>query len=299
MLFTGNPADRMQQMAETAAIIAEPVRARHTVTISGRQHVRVEGWTMLGALLGVHPYLVWSRPLCEPRRTATPAGKPGSKPAPDPATSSAAPKRNALRDEKTWAGRDDYALRSMAQTRATSKAMRQPLGFIITLAGFDPTPAEEMPTAETFKAPAAAGGLPITEPQQKKIYLLRDKLVKAGVFTQQAYDESMAKLYGTQRVNELNREQATGTDRPARGRRTHMKNTRQSPGLETGLDLPMRHNPAGDLRRVRLLGTRTPLQPLPKENQANGHSPSGQHIASNRPSPLTVVLIWLFGIDVI
>ena len=72
VLFTGNPADRMAQMAETAAIIAEPVRARHTVTISGRQHVRVEGWTMLGALLGVHPYLVWSRPV---RSTAT-VGKP-------------------------------------------------------------------------------------------------------------------------------------------------------------------------------------------------------------------------------
>ena len=41
--------------------------------------------------------------------------------------------------------RDDYALRSMAQTRATSKALRQPLGFVMSLAGFDPTPAEEMP----------------------------------------------------------------------------------------------------------------------------------------------------------
>ena len=61
ILFTGNPAERMKQMQETAAILAEPVRQRHTVTISGREHVRVEGWTMLGALLGVHPYLVWTR----------------------------------------------------------------------------------------------------------------------------------------------------------------------------------------------------------------------------------------------
>ena len=33
ILFTGNPAERMQQMQETAAILAEPVRQRHTVTI--------------------------------------------------------------------------------------------------------------------------------------------------------------------------------------------------------------------------------------------------------------------------
>ena len=63
ILFTGNPAERMKQMQETAAILAEPVRQRHTVTIQGREHVRVEGWTMLGALLGVHPYLVWTRPI--------------------------------------------------------------------------------------------------------------------------------------------------------------------------------------------------------------------------------------------
>ena len=71
VLFTGNPAERMRQMQETAAILAEPVRQRHTVTISGREHVRVEGWTMLGALLGVHPYLVWTRPIDEPDSTTT------------------------------------------------------------------------------------------------------------------------------------------------------------------------------------------------------------------------------------
>jgi hypothetical protein len=53
-----------------------------------------------------------------------------------------------LRSENTWANRDDYALRSMAQTRATSKALRQPLGFVMQLAGFNPTPAEEMPRPE-------------------------------------------------------------------------------------------------------------------------------------------------------
>ena len=34
----------------------------------------------------------------------------------------------------------------MAQTRATSKALRGPLGFIVHLAGFSATPAEEMPS---------------------------------------------------------------------------------------------------------------------------------------------------------
>jgi hypothetical protein len=50
-----------------------------------------------------------------------------------------------LRTEKNWSSRDDFAVRSMAQTRATAKALRMPLGFIMTLAGYEPTPVEEMP----------------------------------------------------------------------------------------------------------------------------------------------------------
>jgi hypothetical protein len=53
------------------------------------------------------------------------------------------------RNEHTWAKREDYALRSMAQTRATSKSLRGPLGFIVALAGYATTPAEEMP-ADTY-----------------------------------------------------------------------------------------------------------------------------------------------------
>ncbi len=51
------------------------------------------------------------------------------------------------RSESKWQKADDYAVLSMAQTRATSKALRLPLGFVMTLAGFDPTPAEEMTTS--------------------------------------------------------------------------------------------------------------------------------------------------------
>ena len=58
-----------------------------------------------------------------------------------------------LRSENNWKTRDDYALRSMAQTRAAAKALRMPLGFIMALAGYEATPAEEMP-AERLEKPA-------------------------------------------------------------------------------------------------------------------------------------------------
>lgn len=58
------------------------------------------------------------------------------------------------RDEKAWARRDEYAVRSMAVTRAAGKAMRVGFAWIITLAGLEPTPAEEMPDYQPPKKQA-------------------------------------------------------------------------------------------------------------------------------------------------
>ena len=44
----------------------------------------------------------------------------------------------------------------MAQTRATSKALKGPLGFVISLAGYQTTPAEEMTFIEADTAPQPA-----------------------------------------------------------------------------------------------------------------------------------------------
>jgi len=40
---------------------------------------------------------------------------------------------------------EEFAIKSMAQTRALGKALRLPLGWIVSLAGYKATPAEEMP----------------------------------------------------------------------------------------------------------------------------------------------------------
>jgi hypothetical protein len=52
------------------------------------------------------------------------------------------------RTETKWASADDYAIASMAQTRATSKSLGSVLRWIVTLAGYSGTPAEEMPHPE-------------------------------------------------------------------------------------------------------------------------------------------------------
>lgn len=136
------PLARVTFARQVAAALAPVITEGHLyATIQNRKHVLYEGWTTLGQMLGVFPVTVWSRPLqngyearVEARtRTGQVVG---------------AAEAECTRDETTWAKRDDYALRSMAQTRAGSKALRMCLGFIVTLAGFDATPAEEMPKGD-------------------------------------------------------------------------------------------------------------------------------------------------------
>jgi len=110
--------------------------------IGKKKHVFVEGWTTLGALLGVFPYPVKSVRLDR---------------GPDEITYEATvvvrtlngveiSKGEAICSNKeyNWFGADEYAIKSMATTRATSKALRIPLGWIMVLSGFNSTPAEEM-----------------------------------------------------------------------------------------------------------------------------------------------------------
>lgn len=136
---TDEPAEVIDRAREHARALADVIEQRQLFKQIGQHnHILVEGWTLLGSMLGVFPIVVWTRELdngFEARVEArTLAG----------ATVGAA-EAQCTRDENTWKNRDAYALRSMAQTRATSKALRGPLGFIVQLAGYNPTPAEEMP----------------------------------------------------------------------------------------------------------------------------------------------------------
>jgi len=51
---------------------------------------------------------------------------------------------SCLVDEKNWASKPEFQLKSMAQTRACSKALRNIFGWVVVLAGFKATPAEEL-----------------------------------------------------------------------------------------------------------------------------------------------------------
>lgn len=133
-----SPTEVVSSATEVAKALSSVIEDRKLyMAIRGRKHVVVEGWTLLGTMLGVFPVVEWTRPTEDGWEARVSAR-----------TLSGAEVGSAeamcSRKESTWSSRPDYAIRSMAQTRATSKALRLPLGFVMTLAGYDATPEEEM-----------------------------------------------------------------------------------------------------------------------------------------------------------
>lgn len=135
---TDDPNAIVERASKIATALSDVIKQRHlTKRISGRDHVLVEGWTLLGSMLGVFAEVEWTRPIeagWEARAVAKTLN----------GAVVGAAEAMCSRSESTWKSRDDYAIRSMAQTRAVSKALRLPLGFIIEIAGYSATPAEEM-----------------------------------------------------------------------------------------------------------------------------------------------------------
>lgn len=148
-----SPGDVVQAATVVATRLRDVVREQKLISnIKGREHPKVEAWTLLGSMLGVFPVVVWSRRLED--------DEDGWEARVEARTRSGevvgAAEAMCTRAEQNWESRDDYALRSMAQTRAVSKALRMPLGFVMTLAGYDPGEPEQYPGPEDGAAVQAA-----------------------------------------------------------------------------------------------------------------------------------------------
>lgn len=146
---TSDPVEVLTKATAVANALSDVIQQRQLfANISGKSHVLVEGWQLLGSMLGVFPVETYAHEVEPPEGVkGNPKGPWGYEVRCEARTREGqivgAGVARCTRSERAWSGRDDYALISMAQTRATSKALKGPLGFIINLAGYASTPAEE------------------------------------------------------------------------------------------------------------------------------------------------------------
>ncbi len=161
---TSDPKELVESARKMAVELASVIdQCNLYLMIGAKKYVELEGWTLLGSMLGVFPIPVWTK-----RIFNSTTGANGWEARVEARTRSGelvgAAESMCMDSEKNWAGKDDFTLRSMAQTRAAGKAMRLPLSFVMTLAGYAPTPREEMdgvgPQARTRPAPAAGPTAP-------------------------------------------------------------------------------------------------------------------------------------------
>ncbi len=149
---TDEPQAIMLAARAKADALARFVRdAELVVKIGPGEHVKIEGWTFLGTMLGVYPVVVSSGPLWQGEALIGYEARAEARTRDGAVVGAAEAMCSTL--ERGWRGKDEYAFRSMAQTRAASKALRLPLGFVMAMAGYNPTPAEEMPL-EAPESPA-------------------------------------------------------------------------------------------------------------------------------------------------
>jgi hypothetical protein len=148
-IAVAGPRGVVSQAVDVAAELAKIIRdKRLSRAIQGREFVYVEGWTTLGAMLGVTPREVAVEVTADGDYLATVELVRVS-------DGAIIGRGSALcgTDEPTWANRPRYARRSMAVTRATGKAYRLAFSWVMKLAGYEPTPAEEMPETDLRRQP--------------------------------------------------------------------------------------------------------------------------------------------------
>lgn len=177
------PAEVLAKATEIADVLKDMIeRQGLAVNVGGkRKHVEVGGWQALGAMLGalggqaLHAETVWTRKIGEPVEYHVTEpwkkwGKVDGKRAvieegtreydveghdwearvevrtPDGRVVGSA-EAMCSRAESSWARRPDPAVRAMAETRAESRAYRRAVGWIVNIAGYSATPADEMGAA--------------------------------------------------------------------------------------------------------------------------------------------------------
>jgi hypothetical protein len=152
------PALVLQEAQRAAAALRDVIgRKQKPVVFGGEQYLEFEDWQTVGRFYGIT-----ARVLPDSVRYVEYGDVVGYE-----ATAEAYHAESdrvlsiassmCLSDELNWRRKPLFQLRSMAQTRACAKALRNVLSWVVVLAGYRPTPAEELDGAPAFapRAPAA------------------------------------------------------------------------------------------------------------------------------------------------
>lgn len=134
-----DPVAVIERSSRIATALGELILRRKLFTdIRGKKYVHLDGWQVAGTMLGVVAVVTETEPIENGWKARAEARTLDGRVI-------GAAESICTRDEKRgpWKSAESYALIAMAQTRAMSRALRGPLGFILKLSGYESTTAED------------------------------------------------------------------------------------------------------------------------------------------------------------
>jgi hypothetical protein len=132
----------LQEAAKAASALRDVIeRKPQKVVINGKTFLQFEDWQTLGRFYGVTVAARTTNYIEQGRVRGYECHAEAIRA--DGQVISAA-QAMCLDDEQKWHDKPLFQLRSMAQTRAQAKALRNVLAWVVVMAGYAPTPAEEM-----------------------------------------------------------------------------------------------------------------------------------------------------------
>lgn len=158
------PSEVLRAASEAAKALQDVIEKKpKKVRINGETYLEFEDWQTVGRFYGVTAHVEKTEDVEFSRGEGKPPiiGFLARARVIQVATGQeiSAAEAMCLNDEKFWSGKPLYQLRSMAQTRACSKALRNVLSWVVVLAGYKGTPAEEM-TFDEGTTDVGSGGKP-------------------------------------------------------------------------------------------------------------------------------------------
>ena len=143
------PEDAIAEATKASNVLRQVIeqnKKQLLTKIGSGEHLRFEAWQTLGWFYGITAEIEWTSEIYENDKKMGYAARAAALRAGQKISAAEAECRYS---ESNWKGKDDYQLRSMAQTRACAKALRNVLAWVVVLAGYSPTPAEEMVASST------------------------------------------------------------------------------------------------------------------------------------------------------
>lgn len=143
------PAQVVDFGKKAAEVLKDVVtQAKLTKMISGNEYIMFEGWQTVAKFYKHTVGIEWTKAIYLEENDRNPANLVGFE-----ARAYVKDEKGIVistaesycgKDEDHWKDRPIFAIRSMAQTRASAKALRQVFAWVVVLAGYKATPCEEM-----------------------------------------------------------------------------------------------------------------------------------------------------------